>query len=724
MLKRAGKGDEDGGQVCWRYTARPARTGSLERCDVGRKQQDPDVYRFDPLEWLGEYLTQAGSSTSRDVAGGNTTDPSRPGTDTRAEPRSRELLGDLREAHKRVQAVRSSLRPEMLQQFTDRIRRDPALLEITAGLIAPHILKVYHYKQGSKGSAAATAPGHADEVMLDRAHAPLVSVISTVFDAARGDGFDIWQSLAEWMLTQLVAWGLNNLERELGAPIVRDTHEEELAAKLDSYLRDADRSDIYRDRYNYLLLTYSPELARFAVESLDLPRASLDRLEQLLGLRPLAVASVLPSGRTASPRDLLASLLHEGHLRVMSSAHYHALREALYKRTFVQVDGTPWPTAQLDKGNALGHAQLRPLIADAQPVMPAEEVERLAAIMWRQREELSDLDADALDALSALWLHQARSIQDRAVADVNELLAMRGIKPKLSGQGRRGGYSPEQRAEMMRALSHIQNLWLNMAEIEVYEDNGRGGRRRKPIKKAVQSRPFVITDQTGQLRMDGYLDVDRFIFRPGEVFAYFLMGPGHQTALLSAKALKYDYYRQVWEKRLARYLSWQWRTQARTGEYLRPYRVITLIEAVGEGVNHRKPSLTRDRLEKALDVLQSDEVVRMWQYDRWDESAASSRGWVHEWVQATVLIEPPEVVKEQYQRLERLGPSSIGPALPEGLPERIKRRRKELGLSQMEAAEQVGISQSYLSLLERGKASEKQLSQSVRKVLKAWLGDS
>ena len=41
--------------------------------------------------------------------------------------------------------------------------------------------------------------------------------------------------------------------------------------------------------------------------------------------------------------------------------------------------------------------------------MPPEEVEAWAQRMWRQREELSDLDADALDILSALWLYQART---------------------------------------------------------------------------------------------------------------------------------------------------------------------------------------------------------------------------------------------------------------------------------------------------------------------------
>jgi len=60
--------------------------------------------------------------------------------------------------------------------------------------------------------------------------------------------------------------------------------------------------------------------------------------------------------------------------------------------------------------------------------------------MWRQRAELSDLDADALDALSTLWLGQARTPKDDAIAHVDDLLNLRGLKARRNGQGRRGGY--------------------------------------------------------------------------------------------------------------------------------------------------------------------------------------------------------------------------------------------------------------------------------------------
>ena len=101
----------------------------------------------------------------------------------------------------------------------------------------------------------------------------------------------------------------------------------------------------------------------------------------------LGHAAPPPSPATSRARPLPLG----EHLHVLSAAHYQAVRESLAQAAFDKVDGTPWPTARLAKGQARGHAQLRPLVTDQQPFMPPEEVERWTQIMWRQRGELSDL---------------------------------------------------------------------------------------------------------------------------------------------------------------------------------------------------------------------------------------------------------------------------------------------------------------------------------------------
>jgi hypothetical protein len=192
------------------------------------------------------------------------------------------------------------------------------------------------------------------------------------------------------------------------------------------------------------------------------------------------------------------------------------------------------------------------------------------------------------------------------------------------------------------------------------------------------------------------------------VFAHFLTGPGRQTALLSAKALQYHPIRQAWEKRLTRYLSWQWRCEARHGNYLQPMRVKTLLEAVGQHINQRRLAWQRARLERTLDTIQEDQIITAWQYAK--EAAY--------WPDSTVLIEPPDQIREQYQHLERHeAPRRRALPAPDALGERLKRQRQALKLSQIQAAEQLDLNQGYYSRLERGQTAP---SPAVRTRLETW----
>lgn len=405
-------------------------------------------------------------------------------------------------------------------------------------------------------------------------------------------------------------------------------------------------------------------------------------------------------------------------LQVLSAAFYQATREALALNTFKSIDDSPWPTARLSKGGANGHAQLVPPVIENEPLLPPKETERWVQVMWKQREELSDLDADALDLLCHFWLEQAKKPEDAAIAHIDEFLEMRGLKKNQGGSGRRGGYKQEQRLEMLRALSHIQSIWLKMGQIELYQEGEKNsyssrkrsqGKKKLPVTKQIESRAFVVTDRLGQLNMDGYMEVEQFKYRPGDLFAHFLLGPGRQTAIMSAKAVQYDPYRQKWEKRLARYLSWQWRIQASRVGYTRPYRVNTLLEVVGgEETGPQRPHLIRNRLEKALDCLQEDSLIASWQYEHWDEAMGGKPGWLLNWREATLLIEPPANIYESYRTLERYQEASAARrGLPqeeagESLIQRLKEKRKKLGISQRECAVELGCGQGFLSKLEAG----------------------
>jgi len=110
-------------------------------------------------------------------------------------------------------------------------------------------------------------------------------------------------------------------------------------------------------------------------------------------------------------------------------------------------------------------------------------------------------------------------------------------------------------------------------------------------------------------------------------------------------------------------------------------------------------------LEKALETLLQDVLITAWQYERWDEAWTMHRGWAQHWLQATILIEPPEVIRATYHRLERHESSS--PKVPTrlaaaALGERVKQRRLALGWSQIQASEHFKVHQATWSRLEHG----------------------
>lgn len=638
-----------------------------------------------------------------------------PARDIEGQPQE-EITRRTLEAFRRLRAAEKVLDREWIREMAGKHggRVLENTFQVAAGVVALQAIGIYAERAKQDPDEHPFLGRLAARDNLDTVFHALTQRVREDFQEALAQEEGAAERLEAWLWQHVSAWAFDTMEKELGTQAVQALPEEDFDRVFTEYAFDKQDLGVV---IAHLIGIYAQDLARLYLEALDPEGLPLEKLRRFLIDLQLFDAGA-ETAEKADP-SLLSDLLQNRNLNVFNGPDYHALREALAQKAFRKEDGVPWPTASLDKGGARGHAQLRPAAVEHQPLMPPEEVEAWAKIMWRQREELSDLDADALDALSAIWLSQARSINDDAVADVDELLAMRGIQPKKSGQGRRGGYMPEQRAQMLQALSHIQNIWLDMAEVDAYEDTGKGKKRR--TKQAIQSRPFVITDRMGQVRLDGYMDVQKFIFRPGKVFARFLMRQGRQTALLSAKALHFDPYRQKWEKRLARYLSWQWRNQAYNGQYMQPYRVATLLEAAGETTDNRAPSRTRDRLEKALDTLQSEGVIGAWQYDRWDEDAADKRGWAKRWEQATVLIEPPDEIRDHYQAsIEKPVEGRKQQAHSDTLSERVKARRKMLRLSQLQAAEQIGISQALLSQIERGRKP----SSATQKKLEAWLSQA
>lgn len=528
----------------------------------------------------------------------------------------------------------------------------------------------------------------------------------------------IWEDFCNWFRVHLTDWILEDMETSIGISRMEKLDKKELNELFYKAITESFSEDLeFVEKFTEIINVYTQDWIEKVISSMGISGFAIDEIIELLDVKEEAL--IVSSSGSLEIKDITFTLIDQGNLLVMSNAPYQSVREALSKNQFMRYDYTPWPTVQLSKGTLEGTVQIMPYRLNLGETLIDQTVIQKA---WCQAKELSELDVDIFDALCCYFLSKAKHHHDSVEIHLDDLLSIRGLKQKLGGNGRRGGYEIDQREQVLKALARIQSLWIDLEKVVIYK-------KGKPIQMKLKGRAFIFNNQHNE---DYFVDEQslekKFVFTVGEVFAQFLYGSGRQVALLPIQALQYNPYRQKWEKTLIRYLSWRWRTQARRGDYLQPHKISTLLEVTGQEMNERTPSRTRDRLEQAFDTLLQDGVIAAWHYEKWDESIVSTNGWARIWENSTVLIEPPELIKEHYRPIERnrkvQHKSLDKPKLVDkqtdigNIGEQIRTIRKNFGFTLLQVAEELDISVSYLSNIER---EIKVPSNKIQKRVTNWL---
>lgn len=510
----------------------------------------------------------------------------------------------------------------------------------------------------------------------------------------------VWNDFCEWFRIHLTEWVLEEMVQSLGTKRLASLDKQELNELFYQYISvNLSENKQFIAKFTSIVNSYTLDWVKKIIAFLNLENCSMQQIESLLGLKEHPPLSGFPS---ASPiNEINFPLAVNDCIFVMNNAPYQAVREAFYKNSFTKTEEYLWPTAPLVKGSVEGVLQIRPFKKDHYTFTKHHSIVKET---WEEAEALSDLEADIFDALCTIFLFKAKHADDVVEIQLDDLLAIRGLKAKLGGEGRRGGYEEKQRRQVLQSLSIIQKLWIDLDKTVVYE-------KGKPAETKLQGRAFLFVDQDRkEVPITNGIGERKIRYKVDRIFARYLFGSGRQVALLPLKVLHYDPYRKSWEKRLTRYLSWRWRIQARKGEFNQPNKIRTLLEAIGVKINERTPSRTRERLESALDTLQQDGLIGTWHYDKWDESIADQKGWGRIWLNAMMIIHPPELIKEQYRSIKRNHSSqSIRPPQKEILGEvdemigiQVREARERFNLSLTQVAEEMEISSSYLSHIERG----------------------
>ncbi len=408
--------------------------------------------------------------------------------------------------------------------------------------------------------------------------------------------------------------------------------------------------------------------------------------------------------------QLLEHAPRRDRVDILSAAHYSGLQRAMRSPKGWSLD--EFPSKKVRRGKIETRVQLRPPDIDAE-MLPASEFDGLVAHMDTARRELTDADVDTLDALTSIWIDRATGPEDRIEVSIDELLERRGIQRRRGGTGRRGGYTKEKRDAVRRSLWRLHN-----AHVAAHVDVTSNGRRSRQL---LSSPAFVFTGARRQFSIDGTLDdVSAVNVIPGDAFKPFFFGAGRQVAVLSTKALEYHARHERIEKRLARYLAYRWRCGAVGGQLVQRSRVLTLVEEVSVPRIMNQPQRQRDRLEAAINRLEADCVIAGWQYaDGWSDSALPRRGWLPAWYAAIILIEAPEPIKEAYSSLVQTKPLLPPKPKPPAIGTEVRERRKAVGITQLQLAEALNVSQPALSQAENGRACSKALANKLR----AWLDE-
>ncbi len=280
-----------------------------------------------------------------------------------------------------------------------------------------------------------------------------------------------------------------------------------------------------------------------------------------------------------------------------------------------------------------------------------------------QTAEQDDLMVDILDIVTLIWVQQSERPDSLISLTADDCLAYRGLKQQKSGSGARGGYEDRWRREIANRLEQLALIQI-------------GDQTRSESLIRLSPTDSAYSWQLG----------------PALMLAESFYAQNKRTVLFSKRLLEYDPYRQKWEKRLGRWLSFQAATLKSSPA--------DLIETLNLPIDHKNPLRTKERFELALDTLQRDGIISSWQYLNPEPSIIGKRGWLNLW-----LSWPLNIALSQTQTT---GQSSDTPSRAIASSERhrsfgfIKHIRAERELSQAEVAAAIGVTQAQLSRIEAG----------------------
>ncbi len=442
--------------------------------------------------------------------------------------------------------------------------------------------------------------------------------------------------------------------------------------------------------------------------------------------------------------DIVTELLNQSFIESGSALLFHKLRDTISKNEF-EID-TDFPTALIQEKALKATAQVRSE-GNAPQLLSTGEIEQWKNLTAQAITSMDDLTADIFDIISILWMKQATNKDQMINFHTDDALNLRQVQGRKNLDGYQTGYRKKERDEIMKRLAALTTIWIRIERDKLKFVDADSNEIDELDQ--VQFNPlFVLDSVTVAYRGSEPVGIYECKIRPGDLLGNFLFGSKKSSGLLALKTLQYNPVKQKYHKRLARYLSWQWRIRQKGADYYRPYSVggdKGLLNVMGIKETARYGSRIKTQFENILETLEQDGIIKEWTYLDFEESMVEkdTRWFEDHWINAKVQIVPPTEITLQNRSkkvfaleideqksdemdyvalLKNMTDSEVAATIETALevtPENMKNMRISRGMKLSAVAKEIGISHTTISRFENGKIMSP--TEENMKKMKLWL---
>jgi hypothetical protein len=282
----------------------------------------------------------------------------------------------------------------------------------------------------------------------------------------------------------------------------------------------------------------------------------------------------------------------------------------------------------------------------------------LSGQLWQRVRQFGDVDGDIVLALLAQLAGAPRDARGGTWITGQQILEYRGIKPKThkledrkpdEPTHRQAGHRYEDLQEIAEGVSRIRDMHITVrAWRESHKRKKTSGKQAR--RRIYQQESYLITISDyilqSQMSLEGEQPVGdplavAWYYQPGSSLEGLLTGPNYRAAYLLQQALRYDPVHERWEKRLARYFTFQLRMNPGFGGATIRRTIGSLIDELALTINESDPKKTRIRFERTMNRLKDDGIISSWgpqdRYQR-EMQRLPRYNWLKSWLEYELEI--------------------------------------------------------------------------------------